>query len=107
MGLDNDDVFATGLTSPECVKLLFNCLQNLETEMKNVKEISLAAKKWQIKCTEQLNEMNSAITFINEKFVEFEKEIKNNNEEIKSLRKENTYLTKRLKEMDAVLDRQE
>ena len=107
MGLDNDDVFAQGLKSPECVKLLFNCLQNLETEMKNVKEISLAAKKWQIKCTEQLNEMNSAITFINEKFVEFEKEIKNNNEEIKRLGKENSYLTKRLEEMDAVLDRQE
>ena len=47
------------------------------------------------------------ITFINEKFVEFEKEIKNNNKEIKSLRKENSYLMKRLEEMDAVLDRQE
>ena len=58
------------------VKLLFNCLQNLETEMKNMKKISLAAKEWQSKGTEQLSEMNSAITFINEKFVEFEKEIK-------------------------------
>ena len=72
-----------------------------------MKEISLAAKERQIKGTEQLNEMNSAIKFINEKFVEFEKEIKNNNEEIKSLRKENSYLTKRLEEMDTVLDRQE
>ena len=51
--------------------------------------------------------MNSAITFISEKFVEFEKEIKNNNEEIKSLRKGNSYLTKRLEEMDAILDKQE
>ena len=49
--------------------------------------------------------MNSVITFINEKFVEFEKEIKNNNEEIKSFRKENSYLTKRLDEIDAVLDK--
>ena len=48
--------------------------------------------------------MNSAITFINEKFIEFEKEIKNNNEEIKSLRKENSYLMERLVEVDAVLD---
>ena len=107
MGLDKDDVFAQGLKFPECVKLLFNCLQNFETEMKNVNEISLAAKEWQVKGTEQLNEMNSVITFINEKFVEFEKEIKNNNKEIKSLRKENSYLMKRLEEMDAVLDRQE
>ena len=55
--------------------------------MKNVKEISFAAKEWQIKGIEEINEMNSAITFINEKFVEFEEELKNNNEEIKSLRK--------------------
>ena len=51
--------------------------------------------------------MNSAITFMNEKFVGFGKEIKNNNEEIKNLRKENSYLTKRHEEMDAVLDRQD
>ena len=53
--------------------------------MKNVKEISLAAKECQV--TEQLTEMNSAIAFVNEKFVEFEKEIKNN-EVVKSLREE-------------------
>ena len=105
MGLDKDDVFA--LKSPECVKLLFNCLQGLETEMKTVREIPLAVKEWQIKGTEQLNEMNSVITFINEKFVEFERKIKSNNKEIKSLRKENSYLTKRLDEIDAALDRQE
>ena len=73
--------------------------------MKNVKEISLAAKECQV--TEQLTEMNSAIAFVNEKFVEFEKEIKKNNEEVKSLREENSYLTKKLKKMDAVQDRQE
>ena len=95
MGLDKDGFFAQGLKSPECVKLLSNCIQNLETEMKNVNEISLAAKEWQIKGTEQINEMNSAITFINEKSFVFEKEIKNNNEEIKILGKENNYLRKR------------
>ena len=38
--------------------------------------------------------------------VECEKEIKNTNEEIKSLRKKNSYLKKRLEEMNAVLGRQ-
>ena len=107
MGLDKDEVFAQAFKSPECVKLLFNCLQSLRTEMKTVKEISLAVKEWQIKGIEQLNEMNSVITFINEKFVEFEKKIKSNNKEIKILRKENSYLTKRLEEIDVILDRQE
>ena len=68
MGLNNDNVLHK---SAECVKVPLNCLQNLETEMKNVKEISLAAKEWQVKGTEQLNKMNSAITFITEKFDEF------------------------------------
>ena len=43
MCLDKDDFSAQRLKSSECVKLLFNCVQNLETEMKIVKEISLAA----------------------------------------------------------------
>ena len=107
MGLETDDVFSQGLKSPECVKILFNCLQNLETEIKSIKEISLAAKDWQIKGTEQLNNMNKAINFINEKFEEFEKKLKKKEEEIKLLKKENSYLNKKLDEMDAVVDRQE
>ena len=43
--------------------------------MKSIKEISLAAKDLQIKRTEQVNDMNRAINFINEKFEEFEKRI--------------------------------
>ena len=65
MGLETDDVFSQGLKLPECVKILFNCLQNLETEMKSIKKISLAAKDWQIKGTKQLNDINKAINFIN------------------------------------------
>ena len=90
--------FSQGLKSPECVKTLFNCLQNLETEMKSIKEIPLA---------EQLNDMNKASNFINEKFEDFEKTLKEKEEEIKLLEKENNYLNKRLDEMDAVIDRQE
>ena len=90
--------FSQGLKSPECVKTLFNCLQNLETEMKSIKEIPLA---------EQLNDMNKTSNFINEKFEDFEKTLKEKEEEIKLLEKENNYLNKRLDEMDAVVDRQE
>ena len=44
MRLETDDVFSQGLKSLECVKMFFNCLQNLETEMKSIKEIFLATK---------------------------------------------------------------
>ena len=53
--------------------------------MKSIKEISLAAKDWQIKGTEQLNDMNKAINFINEKFEDFEKTLKQKEDEIKCL----------------------
>ena len=76
MGFETDDVFSQGSKSPECVKISFNCFQNLETEIKSIKEISLAAKDWQIKGTGKLNDMNKAIDFINKKFKEFEKDLK-------------------------------
>ena len=46
IGLETDDVFSQRLKSPEYVKILFNFLQDIETEMKSIKEISLAAKDW-------------------------------------------------------------
>ena len=85
------------------MKILFNFLQKLETEMKSTKEISLAAEGWQIKGTEQLNDINKAINFINKKF----KDLKKKDDEIKLFEKENNYLNKRLEEMDAAVDRQE
>ena len=51
--------------------------------------------------------MNKAINFVNEKFEEFEKDLKKKEEAIKLLKKEYSYLNKRLDEMDAVVDRQE
>ena len=96
MGLETDDVFLQGLKSLEYVKILLNCFQNLETEMKSVKEISLATKDWQIKGIEQLNDMNKTINFINKKFEEFEKDLKKKEEKIKLLKKENSNLNKRL-----------
>ena len=82
-------------------------LQNLDAEMKSIKEISLAAKDWQIKGTEQLDDMDKAINFINEKSEEFQKDLKKKEEEIKLLKKENSYLNKRFDKMDTVVDRQE
>ena len=55
--------------------------------MKSIKEISLAAKNWQIKGTEQLNDMNKAIYFINKKFEEFKKYLKKKEEKIKLKKK--------------------
>ena len=37
---ENTDFFAEGLKSLECVSFLFNCLQNLEKEMKIPRDIA-------------------------------------------------------------------
>ena len=48
----------------------------LRKKMTSITEISLAAKDWQIKGTKQLNGMSKDINFINEKFEEFERDLK-------------------------------
>ena len=48
--------------------------------------------------------MNKVINFINEKFEEFENDLKKKEEQIKLLKKENSYLNKRPDKMDAVVD---
>ena len=53
MGLETDDVFSQGLKKTECVKILFNCLQNLETEMNSIKKYLLLLR------TSRLNELSS------------------------------------------------
>ena len=85
------------------MKILFNCLQKLTS----IKGISGAARDWQMKGTEQLNDMNKVINFINEKFEEYKKALKEKDEEIKLLEKVKNYLNKRLDKMDAVVDKQE
>ena len=60
-----------------------------------------------MKGTEQLNDMNKVINFINEKFEEYKKALKEKDEEIKLLEKVKNYLNKRLDKMDAVVDKQE
>ena len=85
------------------MKILFNCLQKLTS----IKGISGAARDWQMKGTEQLNDMNKVINFINEKFEEYKKALKEKDEEIKLLEKVKNYLNKRIDKMDAVVAKQE
>ena len=59
------NIFSQGRKSPECVKILFKYLESVETGMKSIKERSLAAKDWQIKGTEQLNDIKKGTIFIN------------------------------------------
>ena len=96
MGLETDDVFSQELKSSEYLNILFNCLQKLETEMKSIKEILLLLR------TGRLKALSSLMTWTKPSILSTK-----NWENLKLLKKENSYLNKRLEEMDAVVDRQE
>ena len=69
---DNTEVFAEGLKSPECISILFNCLQNSETKI--LRDIAQKTQENQIKSTTQLTDLQESVKFINEKFQEYEQD---------------------------------
>ena len=88
---ENTEIFAGGLKSPESVSILFNCLQNLEKEMKILRDIAQTAQ---------------TVNF-NEKFQEYEQDRREKEREIKELKENISTLSKRLDDLDSVIDRQE
>ena len=71
-----DDVFSESLKSTDCVAILYNCLKNVEKQVKEIYQISETTKESQIKGELQLVEMVESVKYINEKFDEDEKERK-------------------------------
>ena len=104
---ESTEVFAGGLKSPECVSILFNCLQNLEKGMKNLRDIAHTTQGNQIKGTKQLTDLLESVNFINEKFQEYEQDRREKEREIKELKENIGTLSKKLDDLDSVIDRQE
>ena len=67
------DVFEESLKSEDCVKILLNCLRNLE-EVKDIHKLALSNNKNQIKDERQLANLSESIKFISNKFGEIENE---------------------------------
>ena len=44
-----DDVFAESLKSPECIEILFNCLRNVESQIKDICTSAYLTEDHQIK----------------------------------------------------------
>ena len=71
---NNTEVFAERLKFHECVRILFNCLQNLEKEIKVLRVIAQTTQENQIKGTTQLTDLQVSVNFINGKFQEYEQD---------------------------------
>ena len=70
------EVFEEGVESPDCRKVLFNFLKNLERKMNDLYMLANGNKEMQIKGDKQLIELTSSVEFLTFKFDELEKEKK-------------------------------
>ena len=92
-----DVVFSDGLNSPECAKILVNCLKNIENRVKELFVLNEETKNAQIKVTESLE-------FFSNKFDELERENKKKNEKIKELEETIDILTEKNKSLTSDVD---
>ena len=86
--LFQNEVFKEGLESEDCVKILCNCMKNMETEMKRLFSLVETSKESQIKGESQLTELNKAVSYINDRFDEYERERKEKGKIIKELKED-------------------
>ena len=68
------DVFEESLKSGDCVKILFNCMQNIEKQVKELFLLAQENKEKHIKGESDLSEVTKAITLISGKFDDYERE---------------------------------
>ena len=71
------------MDSQELLQILFNCLRNVERNVKEIHEIREKTQSSQIKGELQLNELNEVVQFITKKFDQYEAERKERENEEK------------------------
>ena len=69
-----DDVFTERLSSPDCVKSLYNCTKNVENIIHGIHSKSEETKMSQIKREKHLMDLNKTVNFICERFDEYERD---------------------------------
>ena len=104
---DGTDVFAKVIESPRCASILYDCLNNLELKVNEIYELSSSTKDAQIKGAKQLEDVSESIKFINEKFEEYEADLKQKEKEIAELKEDLTSLKEKFFQVERTLDHQE
>ena len=98
------DIFTEGLKSGDCVAILYNCVKNIESKMKELITNSQDMKERQIKGERQLNELTNSI---NEKFEELEKDKKEKEIKIKNLEEKVSLMSNKIETLEKSFDNQE
>ena len=101
------DVFEESLKSIDCVKILFNCIQNIGKQVKELFLQSQEIKEKEIKGKSDLSELTKAIDLISGKFNNYESEKREKDKTIKDLKSTLSGFNTYVKNVENQLDRQE
>ena len=82
-----DDVFSEGFNSPECAKVLINCLKSVELQVKELFVLHEDTKNSQIKSEKQLDSLADTLELLAAKFDEWEKDREKKDKKISELEK--------------------
>ena len=72
--INPDDVFTEEWSSPDCVKILYNCIKNVENQIHGIHSKTEETKISQIKGEQHLMDLNKTVNFICEKFDKYERD---------------------------------
>ena len=101
-----DSVFTNTIDSPECLQIIFNCLQNVEKNVNEIYEMQEKIQSSQIKGELQLNKLNHAVDFITKKCDQYESERTEKDKIINDLQGRVSEISNELQLLKDSLDRQ-
>ena len=105
--LEVGSVFTTSMDSPECLQILFNCLQNVEKSVKEIHEMQEKTQSSQIKGELQLKDLSEAVEFITKKFDQYETERKEKEKIINDLQGKVSEVSSEIEVLKNFLDLQQ
>ena len=95
------------MKSPKCLRILVNCMKNIEAEIKEICEMNQVTQDNQIKGECQLKDLVKSIEIYNEKFDELERDNRKKEEKIKELEEKTRKMNKKNDDLNRVIDRHE
>ena len=102
-----DDLFTEELFSPDCVKILCNCIKNVENQIHGIHSKTEETKISQIKGEQHLMDLNKTVIFICEKYDEYERDRAEKEKIISELQKNVNDMSATTESLKGCLDRQE
>ena len=101
------DIFEESLKSVDCVKILVNCMQNIEKQLKELFLLAQVNKEKHSKGETGLSELTKVIDLTSSKFDDYERERRANNKIIKELKSNVSDLNISVENLKNQLDCQE